>query len=445
MAWGYFPILKLERNINKKLIQIFILLNYLKEKFNLNLENIRDSFYIKKNMNNLKEKYTGKKIDHMDILNIEDAAKISVGKKSIIVTGVTGQDGSHMVDYLLANTDYEIFGCVRRLSVYNHKNISHINSKRFHLINFDLIDSHSIARIIEKIKPDYFINLAAQSFVGSSWDFAHQTWETNSTSTLHILEAIRLYHPTCRFYQAGSSEEFGDVAYAPQDENHPLRPRSPYGASKAASRQLVKVWRESYGLYAVQGWLFNHEGTRRGEEFVTRKITKNIARIKNAIDRQESFAPLELGNLDALRDWSDAEDFVDGIWKMLNQEKYWPSAISSIIPLGQEYREIKEYVLSSNETHSIREFVELAFEAAGIQGSWFGEDLQEEFRQNETGRVLLVINSKFYRPAEVELLLGDSSKARQELNWSPKSSFEDLVKKMLANDLNEYRLEHGEV
>jgi GDPmannose 4,6-dehydratase len=177
----------------------------------------------------------------------------------------------------------------------------------------------------------------------------------------------------------------------------------------------------------VQGWLFNHEGTRRGEEFVTRKITKNIARIKNAIDRQESFAPLELGNLDALRDWSDAEDFVDGIWKMLNQ------------------KEPKEYVLSSNETHSIREFVELAFEAAGIQGSWFGEGLQEEFRQNETGRVLLVINSKFYRPAEVELLLGDSSKARQELNWSPKSSFEDLVQKMLANDLNEYRLEYGEV
>ena len=369
-------------------------------------------------MNNLKEKYTGKKIDHMDILNIEDAAKKSVGKKSIIVTGVTGQDGSHMVDYLLANTDYEIFGCVRRLSVYNHKNISHINNERFHLINFDLIDSHSISRIIEKIKPDYFINLAAQSFVGSSWDFAHQTWETNSTSTLHILEAIRLYHPTCRFYQAGSSEEFGDVSYVPQDEKHPLRPRSPYGASKAASRQLVKVWRESYNLYAIQGWLFNHEGTRRGEEFVTRKITKAVSRIKKALDNDQQFDPLQLGNIDAQRDWSDAEDFVGGIWLMLNQQ------------------EPKEYVLSSNETHTIREFVELAFEAAGIQGYWVGSGLNEMFLQKETERVLMVINEKFYRLAEVELLLGDSSKARADLNWQPQTSFKELVQKMTIYDIS---------
>ena len=368
-------------------------------------------------MNNLKEKYIGKKIDHMDILNIEDAGKLSSGKKSIIVTGVTGQDGSHMVDYLLANTDYEIFGCVRRLSVYNHKNISHINNERFHLINFDLIDSHSISRIIEKIKPDYFINLAAQSFVGSSWDFAHQTWETNSTSTLHILEAIRLYHPTCRFYQAGSSEEFGDVSYVPQDEKHPLRPRSPYGASKAASRQLVKVWRESYNLYAIQGWLFNHEGTRRGEEFVTRKITKAVSRIKKALNNDQQFDPLQLGNIDAQRDWSDAEDFVGGIWLMLNQQ------------------EPKEYVLSSNETHTIREFVDLAFEAAGIQGYWVGSGLNEMFLQKETEKVLMTINEKFYRPAEVELLLGDSTKARQELGWTPKTSFKNLIDKMIKNDI----------
>lgn len=379
-------------------------------------------------MNNLKEKYIGKKIDHMDILNIEDASKVAIGKKSIIVTGVTGQDGSHMVDYLLANTDYEIFGCVRRLSVYNHKNISHINNERFHLINFDLIDSHSIARIVEKIKPDYFINLAAQSFVGSSWDFAHQTWETNATSTLHILEAIRLYHPTCRFYQAGSSEEFGDVSYTPQDEEHPSRPRSPYGASKAASRQLVKVWRESYNLYAIQGWLFNHEGTRRGEEFVTRKITKAVARIKNAIDDNQSFKPLELGNLDAKRDWSDAEDFVEGIWLMLNQNKP------------------KEYVLSSNETHTIREFIELAFTEAGINGHWVGEGLNEYYMQvthKNNKNILVSINPKFYRPAEVELLWGDSTKARQELNWSPKTDFQGLVKKMIDNDLEELKMERG--
>jgi GDPmannose 4,6-dehydratase len=370
-------------------------------------------------MNNLKEKYIGKKIDHMDILNIQDAAKLSLGRKCIIVTGVTGQDGSHMVDYLLANTDYEIFGCVRRLSVYNHKNISHINNERFHLINFDLIDSHSISRIVEKIKPDYFINLAAQSFVGSSWDFGHQTWETNATSALHILEAIRLYHPTCRFYQAGSSEEFGDVSYTPQDENHPLKPRSPYGASKAASRQLVKVWRESYNLYAVQGWLFNHEGTRRGEEFVTRKITKAVARIKHAIQNDHPFEQLQLGNIDAQRDWSDAEDFVEGIWLMLNQD----------LPT--------EYVLSSNETHTIREFVELAFKHAGFIGEWRGTGLHETFNDLYTGDILMSINPKFYRPAEVELLWGDSTKARQELNWNPKTDFQGLVKKMVLNDLSQ--------
>jgi GDPmannose 4,6-dehydratase len=371
-------------------------------------------------MKNLQEKYTGKKIDNMNILNIEDAAKILGDKKCIIVTGVTGQDGSHMVDYLLSNTDYEIFGCVRRLSVYNHKNLSHIDDKRFHLINFDLTDSHSISRIIEKLKPDYFINLAAQSFVGSSWDFAQQTWETNATSVLNILEAIRNYHSTCRFYQAGSSEEFGDVVTVPQDEEHPLRPRSPYGASKAAARQILKVWRDSYGLYAVQGWLFNHEGTRRGVEFVTRKITTNVARIKKAIDSEESYDLLELGNIDSKRDWSDAEDFVDGIWKMLNQETP------------------KDYVLSSNETHTIREFVELAFLAVGIEGYWQGSGLNEIFLQKETGRVLMVINEKFYRPAEVDLLWGDSTKAREELGWSPKTSFKELVDKMVNWDILEY-------
>ena len=378
------------------------------------------------NLHNIKEKYFGKKIDHMNILNIEEASKISINKKSIVVTGVTGQDGSHMVDYLLANTDYEIFGCVRRLSVYNHKNISHIKDERFHLINFDLTDNHSISRVIEKIKPHYFINLAAQSFVGSSWDFAHQTWETNSTSTLHILEAIRLYHPICRFYQAGSSEEFGDVSYAPQDENHPLRPRSPYGASKAASRQLVKVWRESYDLYAVQGWLFNHEGTRRGEEFVTRKITKAVAQIKNAIDNDKPFDALELGNLDAKRDWSDAEDFVEGIWLMLNQDAP------------------KEYVLSSNETHSIREFVELAFWYAGLDGIWKNKTNHpedEEFVVND--KTVVKINPKFYRPAEVELLWGNSTKARQELNWNPQTDFKGLAKKMIDNDIEELKIGRG--
>jgi GDPmannose 4,6-dehydratase len=377
---------------------------------------------------NIKDTYYGKKIDTANILNIDDASKLIHNRKVIVITGVTGQDGSHMVDFLLKNTDYLIFGGVRRLSVYNHENIRHIKSDRFRLINFDLTDSHAISRTIEKLQPDYFINFAAQSFVASSWDFSRQTWQTNSTAILDILEAIRLYKPSCRLYQAGSSEEFGNVLYTPQDENHPLRPRSPYGASKAASRQLMKVYRDSYNLYAIQGWLFNHEGTRRGEEFVTRKITKNVARINYAIKTNLSFEPLELGNIEAKRDWSDSEDFVEGVWMMLNQDIY-----------NKNYDGIpKEYVFSSNETHTIKEFAEKAFLTAGIDGKWVGQNEHAIFVSN-TNQTLIQINPKFYRPAEVELLLGNSQKARDELGWRPKISFDNLIKKMVEWDIENFK------
>jgi GDPmannose 4,6-dehydratase len=384
---------------------------------------------------NFTETYHGKKIDTANILNIDDASKLLDGRKVVVITGVTGQDGSHMADYLLKHTNYIIFGGVRRLSVYNHENIKHIESDRFHLINFDLTDAHAISRTVEKLKPDYFINFAAQSFVASSWDFARQTWATNSTSVLDILEAIRLYKPSCRLYQAGSSEEFGNVICSPQDETHPLRPRSPYGASKAASRQLIKVYRDSYNLYAIQGWLFNHEGTRRGEEFVTRKITKKVASIFNAIKNGQPFTPLELGNVDAKRDWSDAEDFIDGVWKMLNQDKYNPNYDGTP----------KEYVFSSNETHTIREFVELAFGFCHMVGAWKNETGKPEDEKyyvylNDKPVLVMRINPKFYRPAEVELLLGDSTKARQELGWKPYSSFGILVEKMIRNDLESYEV-----
>ncbi len=378
--------------------------------------------------NNFQETYYGKKIDTSNILNIEDASRIINGRKTVVITGVTGQDGSHMADFLLKNTDYLIFGGVRRLSVYNHENIKHINSDRFYLINFDLTDSHAISRTIEKLQPDYFINFAAQSFVASSWDFARQTWQTNSTAILDILEAIRLYKPSCRLYQAGSSEEFGNVEYTPQDENHPLKPRSPYGASKAASRQLVKVYRESYNLYAIQGWLFNHEGIRRGEEFVTRKITKNIARIYNAIKNKQQFKPLELGNIEARRDWSDAENFIEGVWMMLNQDFYNKSYNGTPV----------EYVFSSNESHTIKEFTEKAFSFAGIKGRWIGEREHIMYISEDDNKVLVQINPKFYRPAEVDLLLGDSAKARRELGWRPKDTFDDLIKKMVEHDIKNY-------
>jgi GDPmannose 4,6-dehydratase len=325
-----------------------------------------------------------------------------------------------MADYLLANTDNIVVGGARRLSVKNHKNIEHLmKNPRFSLIDLDVTDSQNVASVIQKECPDYFINFAANSFVGNSWEMPVNHMITNTMAVLYQLEAIRKYAPSCRYYNAGSSEEFGNIMYSPQDEKHPLRPRSPYGAAKCSARHLVKVWRESYNMYAIQGWLFNHEGIRRGEEFVTRKITTNVARIKKAIDNEEAFDLLELGNLDSLRDWSDSEDFVEGVWLMLNQE------------------EPKEYVLSSNETHSIREFVELAFTAAGIDGEWHGSGLDEEYRQKETGRVLMVINPKFYRPAEVELLWGDSNKARQELGWTPKNSFQNLVDKMVSWDIME--------
>ena len=338
--------------------------------------------------------------------------------KKVIITGVTGQDGSFMADYLLKNTDHTIVAGVRRLSVKNHDNIQHLlHNPRFELIDLDVADQANTELVISEENPDYFINFAANSFVGVSWKMPVNHMETNAMAVLYQLEAIRKHCPDCRYYNAGSSEEFGDVLYSPQSELHPIRPRSPYGVSKASARHMVKVWRDSYDLYAIQGWLFNHEGTRRGEEFVTRKITKNVVRIKNEY-HLDNFKPLELGNVDSKRDWSDAEDFVDGVWLMLNQE------------------EPREYVLSSNETHTIREFVEEAFNFAGFaleKCQWIGKGVEEQYVHED--KTLVSINPDFYRPAEVEVLWGDSSEARRNLGWKPKSRFLDLVKKMVDHDL----------
>jgi len=345
--------------------------------------------------------------------------------KKVIITGVTGQDGSHMVDYLLANTDIDIIAGVRRLSVKNHENIKHlVNNDRFKLIDLDITDQSNVDRVISDEKPDYFINFAANSFVGVSWDMPENHMNTNCMAVLYQLEAIRKHCPECRYYNAGSSEEFGDVAFSPQDETHPLRPRSPYGASKASARHLVKVWRESYNLYAVQGWLFNHEGTRRGEEFLTRKVTKGVANIIKEIREGKEITPLQLGNLDAKRDWSDAEDFVDGIWKMLNQQ-------------ANSHEDLSEYVLASGETYSIRDFVEAAFGFAGFGAEecrWEGQGLDQKYIHGD--QVLVTINPKYYRPAEVSLLLGDPTRAEEELKWVRKTDFYGLVIKMLNKDLS---------
>jgi GDPmannose 4,6-dehydratase len=347
--------------------------------------------------------------------------------KTILVTGVLGQDGANMVEYLLKNTNHSIYGMIRRTSNPNFLNCTNfLNDPRFKFVYGDLSDSVSIDNIVREIQPDYFINFGAQSFVGCSWTIPLQTFDTNASGVARCLEAIRRFKPDCRFYSAGSSEEFGDVAAIPQDINHPIRPRSPYGASKAAARHLVKVYRESYNLYAIHGILFNHEGVKRGEEFVTRKITKGVARIYHAIKKNKTFNPIELGNLDAKRDWSDSEDFVDGVWKMLNQNNP------------------KDYVLSSDETHSIREFIQIAFKEAGIEGVWHGSGINEEYSvstkyaisHDPISSILVKINEKFYRPAEVDLLIGDSTPARQELGWSPKVDFKSLVEKMVAHDIS---------
>ncbi len=342
--------------------------------------------------------------------------------KKVIITGVTGQVGSYMADFLLKFTDLEVYGAIRRLSVPNHKNIEKAKlNPKFKLIEMDLSDEHSVFSTVQEIKPDYFINFAANSFVGNSWRMPANHFDVNALGVMRQLEAIRKICPNCKYYNAGSSEEFGDVMYSPQDLNHPPRPRSPYGASKVAARQIVKVWRDSYNLFAIQGYLFNHESERRGEEFVTRKISMNVARIKKELNEGKKLEPFDLGNIEAKRDWSHAYDFVRAVWLMMNEEKP------------------KDYLLASGETHTVREFVEKAFEAAEIETHWHEEDnpINTKLIHTKTGSILLNINKDFYRPAEVELLLGDPSEAQKDLHWEKSVDFSMLVRRMVDNDIKE--------
>jgi len=360
--------------------------------------------------------------------------------KKVIVTGILGQDGANMAEYLLKDPDLRVYGMSRRVSVPNFKNIKKFKShKNFKLIFGDLTDTISVENLVKEIQPDYFINFGANSFVGCSWDMPLHVMDVNANGVLRCLEAIRKFQPNCRFYSAGSSEQFGDVDYSPQDMKHPMKPRSPYGASKCAAHHLVKVYRDSYDMYAVHGILFNHEGTKRGEEFVTRKITKGVARIYEKIYSVDSwrtrhgdaavFDPIELGNLDSKRDWSDSEDFVEGVWLMLNQD------------------DPKDYLLASGETHSIREFVEAAFTHAAALGGpgcsfdtadWVGEGVNEKYVMHGKHKYVLVkVNPDFYRPAEIDLLLGDPSEAMKKIGWKPKNSFDDLVKKMVVYDISD--------
>ena len=346
----------------------------------------------------------------------------------VIVSGATGQDGSFMCEYLLENTNHIVLAGVRRTSQLILSNLQKcLKHPRFKIVPLELTDSCSITTLIKNEQPDFFINFGASSFVADSWNQPSFTMAANANSVIDCLEAIKTHAPKCRFYSAGSSEEWGDVHYSPQDINHPKSPRSIYGVSKVAAGLACKVYRESYGIFAIHGILTNHESERRQRHFVTRKITSNVARIANSISENKEFEPIELGNVNAKRDWSHSKDFIEGIWLMLNQ----PTA--------------KEYVLSSGETHSIREFVEKSFKTAGIDGVWVGQGEEEKFiianhiaeSNCVKSSILVSINPKFYRPAEVDLLMGDSTPIREELGWSPKISFDKLIECMLAYDLHE--------
>ena len=353
--------------------------------------------------------------------------------KKVLVTGILGQDGANMAEYLLSTTNHQVFGMMRRSANPNFINTKNFKDKEnFKFVFGDLSDDVSIDNLVKKLQPEYLINFGANSFVGCSWDMPEQVMDVNSLGVLRCLESIRKFKKDCRFYSAGSSEEFGNIDYFPQDMKHPVKPRSPYGVSKATARHLVKVYRESYNMFAVHGILFNHEGTKRGEEFVTRKITKGVAKIKLAISKGKEFKPIALGNLKAKRDWSDSEDFVRGVWLMVNQQKP------------------KDYILASGETHSIAEFVEKAFDSAKIKGDWLevegtqtpegtfiADPLATKYIHEKSGKPLVVIDPSFFRPAEVNLLLGDPRPAMKELKWRRLTSFDKLVEKMVNHDIKE--------
>ena len=385
-----------------------------------------------------------------------------------------------MVQYLLeSHINTKLYGIVRRTSTKRDENYSEFKSNpRFEVVHGDLTDEYSIISLVKKIKPDYLINFGANSFVGGSWDTPAHVFDVNANGVLRCLEAIKNFAPKCRFYSAGSSEEFGDVSYSPQDYKHPLKPRSPYGASKCAARHLVKVYRESYDIYAIHGVLFNHEGVRRGEEFVTRKITKGVARIYHEVRNPDkwrvrrgekpAFDPIELGNVNSKRDWSDSEDFVKGVWMMLNQDEYiestpefskrfestWAAYEKSGCGLGSSdihglsreivLSELKDYVLSSGETHTIKEFAEKSFRCAGFHDCrWEGEGVDEHFfcLDGKHKLIMVQVNPEFYRPAEVELLVGDSTPIREELGWRPSSNIDGLIEKMVKHDIENYAKE----
>ncbi|WP_022836529.1 GDP-mannose 4,6-dehydratase [Salisaeta longa] len=340
-----------------------------------------------------------------------------------LITGVTGQDGSYLAELLLEK-GYEVHGIKRRASQFNTDRIDHLyadpheDDVRFFLHYGDMTDSSNLIRIVQETQPDEIYNLAAQSHVQVSFDSPEYTADVDALGTLRLLEAIRILDLTdkTRFYQASTSELYGKVVETPQSETTPFYPRSPYAAAKLYAYWITVNYREAYGIYACNGILFNHESPRRGETFVTRKITRGAARITLGLQER-----LYLGNMDAQRDWGHARDYVEGMWRMLQQET--PD----------------DFVLATGQTTTVREFCTLAFAAAGIELAWDGTGEDEKGYNAETGDCLIEVDPRYYRPTEVDLLLGDAEKARQHLEWAPATSLEAMTREMVEHDIKEAR------
>ena len=343
--------------------------------------------------------------------------------KTAIITGITGQDGSYLAELLL-DKGYTVYGLVRRTSqpTQGRNLINHLmDNDNFNLVNGDLTDQSSIDNAVKEIQPDEFYNLGAQSFVPESWRSPTMTADVTGLGALRCLEAIKLVKPDCKFYQAGSSEQFGDVREIPQNELTPFYPRSPYGCAKVFAYDITRNYRESYGLFACTGILFNHESPRRGLEFVTRKVTMTVARIAKGLDEC-----LSIGNVKAKRDWGFAGDYVEMQWRMLQQENP------------------EDFVVATGETHSVQEMIDLAFSRVNLELTWSGEGV-DTIATDQNGVIRVRTNRKFFRPAEVDLLVGDYSLAAEKLGWKPSTSFSELVEMMVDSDLKivEDALEKG--
>ena len=342
-----------------------------------------------------------------------------MSQKVALVTGVTGQDGAYLAELLLKK-NYIVHGIKRRSSLFNTDRIDHLYQDKheknvsFFLHYGDLTDSTNLIRLVQEIQPDEIYNLAAMSHVKVSFDTPEYTANADGIGTLRLLEAIRILkmEKKVKFYQASTSELYGKVVETPQSETTPFYPRSPYAVAKIYGFWIVKNYREAYNLYACNGILFNHESPLRGETFVTRKITRAVAKIKLGLQEK-----LYLGNLDAKRDWGHAKDYVRGMWLMLQQDK------------------AEDYVLASGETHPVREFVTLAFKEVGIDVEWKGEGINEQGYDKATGKTLVEVDSAYFRPTEVDLLHGDASKAKKELGWEPVYTFQELVTEMVKSDM----------